>query len=392
MTATSEAKTAQLAAIEQSGWGQPFQLVQPRNLAFWVYLLGVGGGALAMLRYFGPGAHFYGPALTGGVLLFALYLVPWLLLLRHQNRYTAQPATLLAAAFVWGGVAATFWIAVPANTALLELWTKLGGTAFASDWAAGLTAPINEEFGKALGLVLLIGLAPRLVRGAYDGFIIGAFAGLGFQVFEDVLYVYNGAAQAFGVDQIATSFHMFLVRGAAGIVSHALFSAIFCAGLMWVLGRTPGERNVPRGVLTMLAAMVFHFAWDDMGGLSGGNGVVTVVLMFVVAVIELVTLFYVLRHAAGQERTWIRQLLGPEGLDPVLLGAVSGLRKDREAFRKAVGDRRRARHLLEAAADLAREVARARGNDTREVTHARAELFRLGGGGRAGSDALTLDP
>lgn len=112
MTTTSEAKTAQLAAIEQSGWGQPFRLVQPRNLAFWVYLLGVGGGALAVLRYFGPGAHFYSPALTGGVLLFGLYLVPWFLLLRHQNRYTAQPGTLLAAAFAWGGLAATFWIAL----------------------------------------------------------------------------------------------------------------------------------------------------------------------------------------------------------------------------------------------------------------------------------------
>ena len=92
-----------------------------------------------------------------------------------------------------------FWIALPANTALLEIWTKAGGTEFATKWAAGLTAPINEEFAKALGLVLLIGLAPRLVRSAYDGFIIGAFIGLGFQVFEDVLYVYNGAAQSFGV-------------------------------------------------------------------------------------------------------------------------------------------------------------------------------------------------
>ncbi|MFD4637031.1 PrsW family intramembrane metalloprotease [Lentzea sp. NPDC058436] len=383
MTTTSEVKTAQLTAIEESGWGQPFRFVQPRNLAFWVYLLGVGGGVLAILRYFGPGAHFYSPALTGGVLLFGLYLVPWLLLLRHQNRYTAQPASLLAAAFAWGGLAATFWIALPANTALLEIWTKLGGTAFAADWAAGLTAPINEEFAKALGLVLLIGLAPRLVRGAYDGFIIGAFLGLGFQVFEDVLYVYNGAAQTFGASQIASSLQIFVVRGAAGIVSHALFSAVFCAGLMWVLGRTPGERNVPRGVLTMLAAMVFHFAWDDMTGLSGGIGALAVVLPFVIAAVELVALFYVLRHAARQERVWIRQLLQPEAdagvIDPALLAAVSGLRGDRKAFRKLVHGRSRSRHLLDAAADLARELARAQGLETNEVVHARAELLRLRG-------------
>jgi RsiW-degrading membrane proteinase PrsW (M82 family) len=373
-------KAAQLTAIEESGWGQEFRFLQPHNLTFWVYLLGLGGGALSMVRYFGSGGGFYTPALTGGVLLFGLYLVPWLLLLRHHNRYTAQPAGLLATAFAWGGLAAPFWIALPANTALLEIWTKVGGTAFAADWAAGLTAPITEEWSKALGLVLLIGLAPRLVRSAYDGFLIGAFIGLGFQVFEDVLYVYNGAAQTFGADQIGTSLQVFVIRGAAGIVSHALFSAIFCAGLMWVLGRTRGERNVVLGVLTMLMAMVFHFAWDDMTGL-GGNGPLAAVLPFLIAAVELVALFAVLRRAARQERIWMRDLLGPEVaagvLDPALLDAVSGLRKDRKAYRKRLHSRRTARHLIESANDLAREVARAGGQETDRVAHARSEVGRL---------------
>jgi RsiW-degrading membrane proteinase PrsW (M82 family) len=372
-------KAAQLAAIEESGWGLPFRFFQPHNLAFWVYLLGLGGGALTIVRYFGS-AGFFTPALAGGVLLFGLYLVPWLLVLRHQNRYTAQPGGLLAAGFAWGGVAAAFWIALPANTALLEIWTKLGGTAFAQNWAAGLTAPVDEEWGKALGLVLLIGLAPRLVRSAYDGFIIGAFIGLGFQVFEDVLYVYNGAAQTFGADQLSTSLQIFVLRGAAGIVSHALFSAIFCTGLMWVLGRTPGERHVVAGVLTMLMAMVFHFAWDDVGGL-GGNGPWTAVLPFGIAAVELVALFAVLRRAAGRERAWMRALLGPEVdagvLDPALLDAVSGLRKDRRAYRKHLRSRRGARHRFEAAGDLAREIARAGGLETGRVAHARAEVARL---------------
>ncbi|GAB3825859.1 PrsW family intramembrane metalloprotease [Kribbella italica] len=379
-TTVSDARTEQLAAIEESGWGQPFRFVQPHNLAFWVYLLGVGGGALAMIRYFGAGGTFYSRALAGGVILFGLYLIPWLLLLRHHNRFTAQPAGLLATGFVWGGVAATFWIALPANTALLEIWAKVGGPTFAADWGAGLTAPFNEEWGKALGLVLLIGLAPRLVRSAYDGFIIGAFIGLGFQVFEDVLYTYNGAAQQYGVDQLGASLHMFVIRGAAGIVSHALFSAIFCAGLMWVLGRARGERNVVRGVWTMLTAMVFHFAWDDMAGLGGGT-IATAILPFVIAVVELVTLFYVLRHAARTERVWTRALLTPElstgAIDPPLLDAVSGLRKDRKAYRKHLRSRRTARHLEEAAADLSRELAHSGGNDSAAVSHARSELLRL---------------
>ena len=380
MTAVPQEKAAQLDAIEESGWGQPYRFLQPHNVAFWVYVLGVGAGAITMLRVFGPGAQFYTPALAGGVVLFGLYLIPWLLLLRHHNRFTAQPAGLLATGFVWGGVAATFWIALPANAALLAIWAKIGGTSFAQAWGAGLTAPINEEFAKAIGLILLIGLAPRLVRSAYDGFIIGAFIGLGFQVFEDILYVYNGATQQYGVDQLGSSLRVFIVRGAAGIVSHALFSAIFCAGLMWVLGRTRGERNVVRGVLTMLMAMFFHFAWDDMGAVSNG-GAWAGILPFLIAAVELTALFYVLRHAAQHERTWIRELLTPElatgAVDPPLLDAVSGLHKDRKKYRKHLHSRRTANHRLEAASDLAQEIARANGAESPGVVHTRAELLRL---------------
>ena len=380
-SAPSSVKAAQLSAIEQSGWGVPFRFVQPRNLAFWLYVFGVGSGALTMLHYFGPRAGFYAPALTGGVLLFGLYLIPWLLLLRHHNRFTSQPAGLLAAAFVWGGVAASFWIAIPANGALLDIWSKLGGPPFAADWAAGLTAPVNEEWGKALGLVLILILAPRLVRSAYDGLIIGAFIGLGFQVFEDLLYAYNGAAQAFGIDQTGTTLKMFLIRGAAGIVSHALFSAIFCAGLMWVITTVPGERKVTRGVLTMLMAMVFHFSWDNMSGLSGGNGFISLALMPTIAAVELVALFYVMRHAARTERAWTRDLLAPEletgAVDPALLDAVSGLRKDRKAYRKQLHSQRASSHRIDAAHDLAHEIALAGGADTPQVDHARAELTRL---------------
>lgn len=185
-----------------------------------------------------------------------------------------------------------------------------------------LNAAINEEVGKALGLVLLIGLAPRLVRSAYDGFIIGAFIGLGFQVFEDVLYVFNGATQVYGVD----------------------------------------------------------FAWDDMTGLAGG-GALAVVLPFIIAAIELSVLFYALRHAAQQERAWTRDLLAPEVntgvVDPALLDAVSGLREDRKAYRKHLHSRRKARHMLEGAGDLAHEIARAGGAETLRVEHARRELLRL---------------
>ncbi|SHN44691.1 PrsW family intramembrane metalloprotease [Cryptosporangium aurantiacum] len=379
---TPISKDAQLAAIEQSGWGTPYKFFQPHNPVFWVYLFAMGAGAVSMVKYFATAIGPYTVAFTSGVVLFALYLVPWLLFLRRQNRYTAQPAGLLATGFLWGGIAATFWIAIWANGSLLTIWSKVLGPVAGNDWGAGLAAPLNEEWGKALGLIVLIGLAPRLVRSAYDGFIIGAFIGLGFQVFEDVLYAYNNALASFGAGQVGSTLFVFAVRSFTGLTSHALFSAIFCAGVMWILGRTPGERNVVRGLLACLFAMGMHFAWDDVAGISGGNTALEFVIPYVILMpLAVAGLFYVRRLAARTEQAWTRDLLGPEVeagvVDPELLTAVSGRRKDRKHYREQLHSRAKARHLIEATGDLAHAIADARGTDTPRVEHARAELVRL---------------
>ncbi|MBU2665412.1 PrsW family intramembrane metalloprotease [Actinoplanes bogorensis] len=385
MTVTSSpAKNAQLASIEQSGWGTPYRFLQPHNPAFWIYLIGVGAGAVGMVKYFGPGSSTYRVALTSGILFFAIYLIPWLLFLRRQNRYTAQPGGLLATGFVWGAVAATFWIALPANTALLEIWQKLLGPTGASTWGAGFSAPIDEEWSKALGLILLIALAPRLIRSAYDGFIIGAFIGLGFQVSEDVLYAYNNATSTFGAGQLESSLYILALRGLVGITSHALFSAVFCAGVMWILGRAQGERHVVRGVIVCLASMFLHFAWDDASGLFAGNVLLTVVGPYLILMpLALVVLSVVRRMASSTERAWMRDLLAPEVengvVDQPLLDAVSGLHQQRRHFAKLVGNGRRARLLVESAGDLAHEIASSGGEETPRVAHARHELLRLRG-------------
>ncbi len=56
---------------------------------------------------------------------------------------------------------------------------------------------------------------------------------------------------------------------------------------------------------------------------------------------------------------------------------MSGLRKDRKAYAKHLHSRRKARHLIEGAGDLAHELATAGGQETDRVTHARSELRRL---------------
>lgn len=202
MTVAEQAPTARTAAIEQSGWGARFRLVQWRNAAFWVFLFGMAAGLVELLHLYGPQIGSYGIGIGSGVLLFGIYLVPWLFLLSFHNRHTALPPKLLLVAFLWGAVPATYLMGLPANTAIMALYGKLFGSAWAHDFAAGLTAPFTEETSKASALVLLLGLAPRLVRSPYDGLVIGAFAGLGLQISEDVLYSFNAAGRPQGVHAV----------------------------------------------------------------------------------------------------------------------------------------------------------------------------------------------
>ncbi|WP_405115504.1 PrsW family intramembrane metalloprotease [Micromonospora sp. NBC_01405] len=382
MTVTDQ----QATALDASGWGSPFRLLQPRNLCFWVYALGVAGGIYELIRYFGPGAGAYGTGLGVGVLAFAAYAVPWLILLAYHNRYTRLPGKLLLAAFVWGGAAATFWISLPANGAFLSLYGKAFGSAWVSDWGAGLTAPINEEIGKGLALILLIGLAPKLVRSPFDGLIIGAYAGLGFQIIEDVLYAYNSTIGSFGADQVGSAWNIFLVRSLTGLVGHVLFSAVFCSGIMWLLGRGPRPHRL-RGLLLIIAAMAAHGFWDNLGSLgytaAGGFGVIALMVV-ILPVVDLLLLWLAFRLAVPQEQAWLREILAPESDSGLLtdaeVTAAAGGWRTRRAYRKSQHghhERQRAKHILAAANDLAQEIAAARGYDSEGVEHARSEIARL---------------
>lgn len=367
-----------LAAIEASGWGARFRLVQWRNAGFWVFVAGMAVGAIELAHLYGPHLASYGVGIGSGVLLFGIYLVPWLFLLAHHNRHTALPPKLLLTAFLWGAVPATYLMGLPANTAILALWGKVLGPAWAHDFAAGFTAPFTEESSKASALILLLGLAPRLIRSPYDGLIVGAFAGLGLQVSEDVLYVFNATASAFGADQLGAAWSVFLTRATAGIVSHALFSALVCSGLMWLLGRGVPKRPL-RGALLILAALAAHSTWDNMSAYADGAAVG--LLMVLLGAVELVVLWYAFRLAAPPERAWTRAILAPEVERGVLndaeLDAATG---NRRAFLKTLagpGQRKAGKHVVAAAHDLSKALARAGGADSPEVEHVRGEIARI---------------
>lgn len=379
--------TARVDAIENSGWGRSFTFYQPRNAAFWVYLMLVVTGAFKLFSMLSASAPAYGDAIALSIVLFGVYGAVFWWFTHHIDRYARQPVKLIVVAFLWGSFAATWVMAANANDAILALYAKTFGQAWAKDWGAGLTAPFTEEIAKGVGLLLLVALASRLVRTAFDGFILGAFIGLGFQIFEDVLYALNSAASQFGADPVGAAMSTIMLRMVFGVAAHTLYSAIFCAGLVYLLGRPAEPRRVGRGLILMASAMLLHGLWDSAAALSQGKAILLFPLFVVMITAALVLVFRVFRMTVPRERQFLRDVLTPEVERGVItvdeLTALCGDRKARKTFRKSAAshaDRKRNGYVLEAAADLADALAQARGTESDRVEFARSEVNRIRNG------------
>ncbi len=376
------AERRQAEALEVSGWGERFTFVQPHNLCFWVYLWLMAVGLFQAWSYFHPKIGFYADAFAISAILCTLFGAAWWLWLRHVDRWERQPAGLVVVAVAWGAIAATFGFAMTVNTAMLGIYAKLFGQDWSASWAAGFTAPFTEESAKLCGFILLMGLAPRLVRTANDGLVLGAFIGLGFAAFEDFLYAANSVGTAFGTDPVGNAVQISFTRFAVGFVSHPLFSALVCSGVVYLLGTAAQPRRIGRGVLFIVLGMFLHFTWDDAGGL-GGNGAGVFLVWIASATVAFAVLGVAFRLAAPREREFVRDILAPEvDAGVVSVDEVDAVldRHRRGAYRKTAPNhraRKARKHLSRAVLDLTHDVAAAKGADTDAVQHSRAELQRL---------------
>jgi protease PrsW len=384
MSPDSALLDARQAALRESGWGAPFTFFQPRNLAMWVYLLLVGAGMVIWFRYVSGQFGAYGEVLIVATVLFGLYGALFWWFTQRIDRYAHQSRKLIGVAFLWGAFAATSAMAANANTPILSLWGKAFGQGWAIDWGAGLTAPFNEELAKGFGLLLLIALAPRLVATAFDGFVLGAFIGLGFQILEDIQYALGSAGAEFGANPVANALTTIGMRMALGVAAHILYSAVFCTGLVYFLGRPAEPRRRGRGLLLMASAMLLHGLWDNIGGFAGSNRLLVPVLWVLIIGLAFFVVTRAFKWSVPRERAYMRTVMTPEVAGGAItaeeLDTLAGDRKARRAYRKAghgYAGRRRRGHLLEAAHDLADELATSGGRDNPRVRYARVELARL---------------
>lgn len=292
------------------------RVLDPKQPALWlmVGMVAVGAWQLGAMSHEAIAAYPL-PALVA-LLLFGVYAVPFVLVVRSLDYLEQEPTILLAMAFVWGGVVATSQ-AIPANQAVREIVAKLVTPAFADAWAPAISAPAVEETLKTLGIIAIVLLARAHINSALDGFVYGAMVGLGFQVVENFVYAVNAviAADNSGdADWFGPLFATFLARGfLAGLWSHTMFSALTGAGIGYAVMRTERSRSHRIGVaaLAFAGAWLFHFVWDtpllmDGSGLGTGGVLAALVLK---GLPGLVVVLYLASAAMRREIAYYSDLL-----------------------------------------------------------------------------------
>ncbi|CAD5912330.1 hypothetical protein ACWGH7_15640 [Streptomyces cyaneofuscatus] len=123
---------------------------QPRRAAFWLFLFFLANGAFSMMSNFYAGYRVVPTAVVLATLVWALYALPFLLFFRSLDLFEQHPPLGFAMAFAWGGFAACY-LAIPVNTAVQSLSSKLVGPQFAKEWGPRWPVRSTRRLLRSLG-------------------------------------------------------------------------------------------------------------------------------------------------------------------------------------------------------------------------------------------------
>lgn len=227
------------------------EIWQPRHPAFWVVavLVLVFGASTAVELAAAVSAP---SALLAAVLLCGVQAVLLWLIVRAMPRFRRQPRSLMIAAVAWGATVVP-GVAIIANTAYSDPLWSFG----LETLSASLTAPVNEDALRLLGVFAVLTLAAGRRLTVMDGAVYGFLVGAGFEVVENLLYALRG-------EDLGSTLSTGVVRLLVGFGLHALWTTAAGAGLAYCLSRRqqglPGRWWVL--IPTTLAPMVLHAGWD----------------------------------------------------------------------------------------------------------------------------------
>lgn len=207
-----------------------------------------------MLAFLGPIAFVIAAVLALVPLSIVLVGIRWI------DRWEPEPRGALVFAFLWGA-AASIAIALLFDLGVQTISSIVGiGDSF---WSLFLglvvQAPIVEEFGKGLGLLLLFWAVRRHFDGPVDGIVYGAMIAVGFAFTENIQYFGLALGEAQGLGDVG---EIFLMRGLMSPFAHVMFTACTGMAIGFAARRASSASIAGWFLLGLIPAILLHAFWN----------------------------------------------------------------------------------------------------------------------------------
>jgi RsiW-degrading membrane proteinase PrsW (M82 family) len=237
-------------------------------------------------------------ALLLGLLAATIPVPIYVALVLWIDRYEAEPLWMLATAFFWGALIATFF-AFLLNTSTAGIVSVFTNAKAGEAFAAVISAPIVEETGKALILFIFFFWKKDEFDGVIDGIVYASLAALGFAMTENILY-YGRAA---GGGSLTLTF---IIRGFLAPFSHPLFTSLTGIGLGLARQSTNTAVKILTPIVGLMMAIFMHSLWN---GSAVFSGLLFVLIYLVVMIPAFIIMLVVIGFALRREGQTVREYL-----------------------------------------------------------------------------------
>ncbi|AZA10634.1 PrsW family intramembrane metalloprotease [Corynebacterium gerontici] len=249
-------------------------MTKPQYWTWWLFIFSIAAGtvglAIAQADYFRPAAKTL--LIISPIFIVTTLIFTGLILLTDRSK--ARRPKLLLWSFIFGATVPT-WLSVYANEHLTRIAADLMENG--ADWGAAFAGPISEEWSKTLGIILIMLLTSTALHRPIHGLLIGAFVGLGFQIFENITYAAIFAIEDPNSD-LSGALTVTILRSLIGIASHWLYSAIIGVGVVALFHKK---------VFSFLGFFALGFGLHFMWNAPVGNAVLKLAVSLIAFVLVL---------------------------------------------------------------------------------------------------------
>ena len=193
-------------------------------------------------------------AVAGIMALIPLAIV--FLGIRWIDKWEPEPRAAVIFAFLWGaGLSVVLALIVGAE--IDNVVNSMGGPGSGYEFfSAAIQAPIVEEIGKGLGVLVIFLAARKHFDGPVDGIVYAAWVAGGFAFTENILYFGGELIEGGNVVGI------FLIRGIMSPFAHVMFTSFVGIALGLAARRTGTLGAIGYFIVGLIPAMLLHAFWN----------------------------------------------------------------------------------------------------------------------------------